>query len=107
MFQKLLKQNITIKKIEQYTNEYGEEENIERDIETVAFINARRSRIVSEKYGIIETIVYEAMILPDVDISKEDKVVWNNEYYEIREILPVYDIYGRKIFTQLRLLKKE
>ena len=107
MFQKLLKQNIIIKKIEQYTNEYGEEENIEKDIETVAFINARRSRIVSEKYGIIETIVYEAMILPDVDISKEDKVVWNNEYYEIREILPVYDIYGKKIFTQLHLLKKE
>jgi len=107
MFQKLLKQNITIKKIKQYTNEYGEEENIEKDIETVAFINARRSRIVSEKYGIIETIVYEVMILPDVDISKEDKVVWNNEYYEIREILSVYDIYGRKIFTQLHLLKKE
>ena len=107
MFEKFLKHTITIKKIEQYPNEYGEEESIEQDIQTVAWINARRSKIISEKYGIIETIVYEAMVLPDIEVSKEDKVVWNNEYYEIREILPVYDIYGRKIFTQLHLQKKE
>jgi len=86
---------------------YGEMEDIVEEIETFAWINAKRSKIVSEKHGIMETIVYEAMIPPHISVSEEDKVEWQGEEYEIRQILPVHDIYGRQILLQLNLQKKD
>lgn len=105
---KLLPHEITIIKYDVVKNEYGEEvKNIKERIKTKAFVNARKTRIVNEKYGIIEDIFYEAIILPDVSVTKENEVEFENSILKIREILPIYDIYGFKIFQKLLMeLKK-
>jgi len=104
----ILPHTITINKYVISKNEYGEETlTIDKKITTKAFVNSNRTRIVNEKYGIVEDIFFQALIPANVEVSKKDTIVWINKEFKIREILPVFDVYGNIIFQRILMELKE
>lgn len=105
---KLLPHKIVIKKYSIRKNSYGEEERmLDDEVIAKAFVNSRKSRIVNEKYGIIEDIFYEILTQNNMSISKEDEIEFSGLVFKIREILPVYDIHGKMMFQKLLVERKE
>jgi len=107
MFGNFLKQPIYIIKLIKTKNEFGEYVYNEQEIETKGFVNVKRTKILHEQKGIIEEINYECFIPADLEITKVDKIKWNNNIFEIKSILPVVEFSGNVRYKVLLLKKKE
>lgn len=107
MFKNQLNQNIILRKNVQIKNEFGEYVDSYNEINVKAFIESKRDKIVSEKYGLVETIIFIAFIDPSVDISKEDKILYNGNEYEIKSIRPILDFGGNIILKEIIFQDKE
>jgi len=103
MFKNCLCHKVLITHLTPVQNEFGEYDYEETQIEVMGYINAKRSKIVTEKGGIIEDIVYECIIPSNVEVSPEDKLEWNNLTFQIKQILPVIDLGGRHSLNILTL----
>jgi hypothetical protein len=99
---------LKIRKIETVKNAYGELQKETSEVtETRGFVNIRRTRILHEKHGVIEDLVYEALIPSNLSIAKDDEVIFHDQFYKVKEIMPVIDIYGKEVYKKILLEKKE
>ena len=107
-FDKILSElgkSITLRKVSITFNDYGDTEETYTDVSTTAEIQIMKGDEAIVKAGILDVGDAIAFLKPDEDVSIGDRIIWNDETWEVIGIVDE-NLGTTSLFKEVHLKKK-